>query len=156
MLSFGFGVGLGFFFGGMGGFDISSAVEFVHGADNNEDNEGNEEKVDDVLEEVAVSDVGDGVGTEEVWDVEGETREVETAGEETRNRHDDVVNEGFNNGGKGATDGDTDGEVNDAATIDKLFEFLDEIAFGNAGDDAVRSSASDRGAMFGSVWGGCL
>lgn len=156
MLGFGLGVRLGFFFGEAGSFNVFGTVEFVHGADNNEDNEGNEEKVDDVLEEVTVSDVSDRVGAEEVWDVEGKTREVKTAGEEARNRHDDVVNKGFNNSGKGTTDGNTDGEVNDAATIDKLFEFLDEIAFGNAGDDAVRSSASDRGAMFGSVWGGCL
>lgn len=151
MFSFGFGVGLGFFFGDTGGFDVFSAVELVHGADDDEDDEGDEEEVDDVLEEVTIGDVGDGIGAEEVRNIESEARKVEAAGEEAGDWHDDVVDERFDDGSEGATDGDTDSEIDDATAIDELFEFLDEIAFGDAGDKPARS-----GAGFGRVRNGCL
>ncbi len=92
------------------------------------------------MEEVAVGDVGDGVGAEDVRDVEGEAREIKAAGEETRDRHDNIVDEGFHDGGEGATDGDTDCEVDDAAAVDELFELLDEIAVGDFGDNTSRGS----------------
>lgn len=103
-------------------------VEAVHHLDDEEDSEGNNEEIDDILDKVAVSDVGGRVGTEEVGNVDGESRKVETAGEKTSDRHDDVVDERFDDGGEGATDGDTDGEINDAAAVDEFFEFTDEAA----------------------------
>lgn len=149
---FGFGVGFGFFFSDAGGFDILRTIEFIHGADNNEDDEGDEKEVDDVLKEVAVGDVGDGVGSEEVRNVESKAGKVETAGEEAGDGHDDIVDEGLDNGGEGATNGDTNSEIDDAAAVDELFKFLDEVAFRDASDEAFRSSAGSRGVMFG----GCL
>lgn len=156
VFGFGLGVGFGFFFGDASGFDVFSAVELVHGADDDEDNKSDEKKVDDVLEEVAVGDMSDGVGAEEVRNIESEARKVETAGEEAGNWHDDVVDERFDDSGEGTTDGDTDSEIDDATAVDKFFEFLDEIAFGDAGDNSARRRAGDGGTMLGSVRGGCL
>ena len=129
MFRFGFGVGFGFFFGKTGDFDVFRAIELVHSADNDENDEGDEKEVDDVLEEVPVGDMGDRVGAEEVRDVEGEARKVETAGEKAGDWHDDIVDKGFDNSSEGATDGDTDREIDDATAVDEFFEFLDEIAF---------------------------
>lgn len=129
VLFLGFGVGSGFFGGELGGFSVFGTVEAVHGANNYEDDKGNEEEVDDVLDEVAVGDVGDRIGAEDVGDVEGEAGKVETAGEKARDWHDNVVDEGFDDGGEGATNCNTDGEIDDAAAVDKLFELLDEAAF---------------------------
>lgn len=145
---FGFGFSLGF-----GSFGIFCAVKFVHGADNDEDDEGDEEEVDDVLEEVAVGDVGDGVSAEDVGDVEGEAGEVEAAGEEAGDRHDDIIDEGFDDGGEGATDGDTDCEVDDAAAVDEFLELLDEVALGDFCDETLRGSGRDGGAVLGGVGG---
>lgn len=156
MFRFGFGVGFGFFFSDAGGFDVFRAIKLVHGADNNEDDEGDEKEVNDVLKEVAVGDVSDGVGSEKVRNVESEAGKVETAGEEAGDWHDDVVDERFDNSGEGTTNGDTNGEIDDATAVDEFFEFLDEVAFRDASDEAFRGGAGGRGAMFGGVWGGCL
>ena len=154
MFRFSFGIGFGFFFGKTGDFDVFCAVEFVHGADNNKDNKGYEEKVDDILDEVAVGDVGDRVGAKEVRDVEGEAGKVETAGEKTGDWHDDIIDKGLNDGGKSSTPGDTDGEIDDATAVDKFFELLDEVAFCDACDESSWGGARNGSAVFGSVRGG--
>lgn len=156
MLSFGFGVRFGFFFGNARSFDVFSAVELVHSADYDEDDKSNEEEVNNVLEEVSVGNVSNRIGAEEVWDIESEARKIKTTSEKTRDRHNDVVDKRFNNGSEGATDGDTDSEIDDATAVDKFFEFLDEIAFGDTGDDPARCGAGGGGAMLGSVRDGCL
>ena len=134
MFRFGFGVGFGFFFGDASGFDVFRAVEFVHGADNDEDDEGNEKEVDNVLKEVTVGDVSDGVSSEKVRNVESKAGKIETAGEEAGDWHDDIVDEGLDDGSEGTTNGDTDGEIDDTTTVDELFEFLDEVALRDASD----------------------
>lgn len=123
---FGFGDSSGF-----GVVGIFLAVELVYGTDDNKDNEGNDEKINDVLDEIAIGDMGGGIGAEDVWYVDSEGREVETAGEEAGNGHDDVVDERFDDSSEGATDGDTDGKVDDAAAVDELFKLVDEGAFGD-------------------------
>lgn len=100
--------------------------------------------------------MSDSVGAEKVRDVEGEAGKVETAGEEAGDWHDNIVDEGLDDSGKCATDGDTDGEVNDAATVDKLFELLNEVAFGDASDETFLGGACSGGTVFGGVGGGCL
>ncbi len=116
-----FGFGFSFCIGG-----IFGAVKTIHCADNYKNRESNNEKVDNVLDEVTVSDVGGGFGAEDVWDINGEAREVKAASNEASDRHNNVVDEGINNSGESATDGDTDSEINDGATVDKFFEFLDK------------------------------
>lgn len=112
----------------LGGLSVFGAVEAVHGAHNDENSEGDDEEINDVLDEIAVSDVGDGVGTEDVGDVNGQGREVEAAGEEAGDGHDDVIDKGFDDGGEGATNGDTDGEIHDAAAVDEFAKFFKEVA----------------------------
>ena len=121
---FGFSLGVGDVF-------VVLAVHAIDKTDDNEDREGDDEEIDDVLEKIAVGDVGDGVGTEEIGDVEGKGREVETASNKAGDRHDHVVDKGFDDGGEGATNCDTDGEINNAAAIDELAELFHEGTFGD-------------------------
>ncbi len=114
------------------------AIELIKHFDEDENGEGDEQEIDDILEEVAVGDMGGGVGAEEIGDVDGKGREIETAGEEAGDRHDDVVNERFDDGSEGATDGDANGEVNDATAIDKFFELVDKGAVGDGFDGMER------------------
>lgn len=108
------------------------------------------------MEEVTVGDVGGGVGAEDVGDVEGEFGEVEAAGEKAGDWHDDVVDKGIDDGGEGATDGDTDCEVDDAAAVDKLFELLDKVTFGDFFENTLSfvglgSSIGGRGGVIGGL-----
>lgn len=119
----------GFF--GVGDFFVVFAVHAVDEFDNDKDSESNNEEIDDVLQEVAISDVGNGIGAEEIRNVDREGGEIETTGEEAGNRHNHVVDEGFDDGSEGATDGDTNGEVDDATTVDELTKLLHERAFGD-------------------------
>lgn len=78
------------------------------------------------MEEVAIGNVGNSIGTKNVRHVDRERGKIETTGEKTGDWHDDVVDEGFYDSGKGATNSDTDGEINNATTIDELAEFFEE------------------------------
>lgn len=98
----------------------------VDKADEDEDREGDDEKVDDVLDEIAVGDAGVAVAAEDVGDGEGEGGEVGAAEEETDEGHEDVGDERGDDFAEGATDDDTDGEVDDVATVDEGFEFVKE------------------------------
>lgn len=110
------------------------AVHTVDEFDDDEDSEGDNDEVDDILEEVAISDVSDGIGAKEIGDVDREGREIETAGDEAGDWHNHVVDKRFDDSGEGATDGDTDGEVDDAATIDKFTKLFHERALGDSFD----------------------
>lgn len=72
--------------------------------------------------------MGGSVGAEDVRDVDGEFCEVGAAGEEASNRHNDVVDERGDDRGESATDGDTDCEFDDVATVDEFAKFFEEIA----------------------------
>lgn len=113
---------------GFGGFGVFSAVKFIHGADNNEDGECDNKKVNDVLKKVTIGNMSNGIGAEDIGDVDCKCRKVEATSEEASDWHDDVVNEGFYDSGESATDGDTDSKVDDAATIDEFTEFFKEGA----------------------------
>lgn len=119
----------GFF--GVGNFFVVLAVHTVDKFDDNEDGEGNNDEVDNILEEVAISNVGNGISAEEIRDVDREGGEIKTAGDEAGDGHDHVIDKGFNDGGKGATDGNTNGEVDDAATIDEFTKFFHERTLGD-------------------------
>lgn len=80
------------------------------------------------MEEIAVSDVSDGVSAKDVGDVDGESGEIEATSEKARDGHDDVVDERFDDGGKSTTNGDTDGEIDDAAAVDEFAEFFEKAA----------------------------
>lgn len=64
------------FFLGFGSFGIFGAVKFVHSANDDENREGDNEKVNDVLEEIAISNVSNGVGTEDVRNVNRKGRKI--------------------------------------------------------------------------------
>ncbi len=67
------------------------AIETIDGTHDDEDDESDEQKIDDVLNEVAIGDMGDGVGTEDIGDIDGKLGEVKTASEEAGDRHNDIV-----------------------------------------------------------------
>lgn len=100
----------------------------IHGFDDEENHPSDDEELDDVLNEVAVSDDGFGVSAEEIRNADGELSEVGAAHEKADDGHNDVVDEGIDDGGEGATDGNTDGEVNYGAAIDEFHEFFAEAA----------------------------
>ncbi len=89
--------------------------------------------------------MGDGISAEDIGDVDGERSKIETAGDETDNWHDNVINQGFGNCSEGSTDGDTNGQIDDIAAIDEFFELADNGLFGNG---------SKRIGRFGSVGSG--
>lgn len=70
--------------------------------------------------------MGDGVGAEDVGNINGERTEIGTASDKGGDRHNDVIYEGFDDGGESAADCNTDGEVNDVAAVDKFCEFTEE------------------------------
>ncbi len=133
-------------FGGFGGFGffgfggVLGAVEAVHGFDDDEDSESDNEEIDDVLDEIAIGDVGDGVGAKDIRNINRERGKVKTAGEQTSDRHDNVVDEGFDNGSESAADGNTDGEIHDATAVDKFFKFANKRALGE-GFDRMKASS---------------
>lgn len=127
----GFG-GFGCFgvFGGLGLAGVLAAVQTVERADNDENSEGDEEEVDDVLDKVAISDVSSRFGAEEVRYVDSEFREVEAASKEAGNWHDNVIDKGGNDGGKSATNSDTDSKLNDVAAVDKFTKLFEKVTLG--------------------------
>lgn len=92
---------------GVGGF--FSAVDAIDHAYEEEDDEGDGKEVDNVLEKVAKGDVCGHVSAEKVGDVDRKLGKIETANCETGDRHNNVIDEGVDNGSKSATNGDTDG-----------------------------------------------
>lgn len=48
------------------------AVKSIHGFDDNKDSKSNDEKINDVLDEISVSDMSNGVSSENVGNIDGE------------------------------------------------------------------------------------
>lgn len=109
-----------FFFG----FLFSFFLEFVHEANEYKDTEGNSEKIDSTLDEVAISDLSGGGATKEIWNHNGQMSEIDTANNDTNDGHEDVGNEGADNFAEGTTNDDTNCEVDDTAAVDKFFKFF--------------------------------
>lgn len=107
------------------------AIHAIDKSDNNKDSKSNNKKVDDVLEEIAIGNMGDSVGAENVRDVDRESGKIKTTSKETGDGHDHIVYERFDNSSKSATNGNTDGEINDITTVDELAELFHKSAFGN-------------------------
>lgn len=107
------------------------AIHAVDKAHDNENSEGDNKEIDDVLDEIAVGDMGNGVGAEDIGNVDGEVGEIETASEEASDRHNHIIDKGIDDGGKGATNGDTDGEIDDTTAINEFPKFFHERAFGD-------------------------
>ena len=121
---FGFGRGL-VFDGGRSGFFLEVVDEF----DEKEDGEGDDEEIDDGLEEVAVVYGGRFFDAEEGRTDKFKAGEVETADNHGDDGHDDVVYKGSDDGGESATDDDADGEVDNGATVNELFELFEDFGF---------------------------
>lgn len=99
-------------------------LEMIDETDKEEDGESDDEKVDNVLNEVAVGDAGVVVATENVGDGKDERGEVGTTEKNADKRHENVGDERRDDFAESATNDDTDGEIYDATAIDKGFEFL--------------------------------
>ena len=119
-----FDVFAGIFVGVFGSFLI--AVELVESFDNDEDGECDDEEIDDILDKITISDMGDGVGTKDVRNIDRKRGEIGTTSEEASDGHNDVID----NSREGATNSDTDSKIYDAAAIDKFFELLHERTLG--------------------------
>lgn len=61
-----------------GGFVVGVffAVEAIHHFNYNKNSEGDNKEVDDVLEKIAVGDVGDGICTKNIRNIDGESGEI--------------------------------------------------------------------------------
>ena len=94
-----------------------------------ENGEGNDKEVDDVLNEIAIADNCSGIATKEIWNGNAEVGKICTAADKADDWHDDVVDKGSDNGGKGSTNDDTYSEIYYAALGDEFFEFCDEAIF---------------------------
>ena len=103
---------------------LSAFAHLVQASDHKEDDKADDEEVDNGLEEVAVVDGGWLDAWDVGWDSDLEGTEVEAADEHGNYWHDDVIHEGIDNGGKSATDDDTDGKIHDRATVDKFFKLF--------------------------------
>lgn len=106
-------------------------IHAIDESDDNENSKSDNEEVDNVLEEVAVGDMSDRVGSKDIRDVKRKGGKIESAGEETSDGHNHVIYKRFNNGGKSATNSDTDGEVHNITAVDEFTEFFHEGAFGD-------------------------
>lgn len=79
-----------------------------------------------------------GVGAKEIGYVDSKGRKIGTAGEKAGDRHNDIIDERLDDGGKSTTDGDTDGEIDDVAAINEFFEFVNKSAFGDLFDRVAK------------------
>lgn len=116
----------------LGGFRVSfffGAVDIINHADENEDDESNGEEINDVLNEIANGDMSGSVGAEEIWNVDREGVKIKAAESQASDRHENVIDEGINNRGESAPNGDTNREVNHIAAVDKLAEFFEKCTF---------------------------
>lgn len=71
--------------------------------------------------------MGYGIETKEIRDVDGKSGEVDATDEEADNWHDNVVDGGVHDGRESGADDDTDGELDDAAAVDKFFKFFENF-----------------------------
>lgn len=117
------------FVGGVFG-SLLVAIKLVEGFDNDEDGECDDKEVNDILNKITISDMGDGVSTKNIRNIDGERGEIGTTSEEASDGHDDVIDKRFNNSREGATNSDTDSKIYDAAAVDKFFEFFHKRTLG--------------------------
>ena len=103
-------------------------MEVVDDFDHEEDDKGDDEEVNNILDEIAIGDDSLIASAEEVGDSDGELGKVDAASDEPDNWHDDVIDKGINNGSKGRANDDAYGEVDDRAAVDKFGEFFAEGA----------------------------
>lgn len=119
----------GFF--GISDFFVMFAIHAVDESNDNKDSESDDKEIDDVLKKIAVGDMSNSVGAEDVGDIKRKSGKIEAAGEEAGDRHNHIIDEGFDDGSESATNGDTDGKIDDVTAIDKLAKFFHESAFGD-------------------------
>lgn len=74
-------MGFGVFLGGVSLVGFLATVEFVESFNDDENSEGHDKKVDDVLDKVAVSDVRNGVGTKNIRDINSKGRKISATSE---------------------------------------------------------------------------
>lgn len=115
--------GFGALFGAFGSF-FGTFAEIVDKLDEHKNTERDKNEVDDALDEFAVSDRCGADGNRKGG-------EVNAAEDETDSRHNNIINEGGDDGGESAPNSDTYGEVENVAAVDKFAEFfIKRTAFG--------------------------
>lgn len=98
--------------------DAEFLAEPSHLLDDDEDGEGDDEEVDDGLEECTVTD-------NRFTECDTECGDIDTLEDNANEGCDDIGDEGGDDLAKGATDDDTDCEIDDIATECEFFEILE-------------------------------
>ena len=119
------------FRGGSGLFLL--AVQLVDALEHQEDTEGDDEEVDDVLNETTVGEYrcsgflcGSQRGVVSIAKIDEQIGKVDAASSQADDRHEHVVDQRGDNLSKRAADDDTDSHVHYVALHGKLFEFTDK------------------------------
>ena len=101
-------------------------MELVDDLDQDEDDKGNQEEVNNILNEVTIGNGGTTFAAKEIRNGNAEAGKVEAAADKADQRHDDIVNDWSNDGRKGRADDDTYSEVHDITAIDEVGKFFAE------------------------------
>ena len=101
-------------------------MELVDKFDHNEDYESNEKEVNNILDEVTISNGGTTFAAKDIRNGNAEACKVEAAADKADQRHDDIINDWSNDGRKGRADDDTYSEVHDITAIDEVGKFFAE------------------------------
>jgi hypothetical protein len=123
-----------FFVGGWGRLRGWFGFFLFHGGDDffydDEDGECHENEGYGVGDELAVVESNGGdcffalAGCHAVFECDDEVFEIDISHEESEGRHEDVIDEGFDDGGEGAADDDADGHVDEVAFESEVAEFF--------------------------------
>ena len=122
--------GLGIGRGGGSGL-LLLAAHLVDPLDQQEDHDGDEQEVDDGLDEAAVLDGGllDAGRLVRGPDDALQGGEVDAAEEGADDGHEHIVHQGLDDGGERAADDDAHGHIHHVATGDELLEFRNDAFF---------------------------
>ncbi len=115
-------------FCGLLGFFVFEAIKAIHAFDNHKDNPGDDEELQDILDESTVTNFGGFASANPAWNGDGEVGKIDAATDEPNDWHNNVVDERIDDGGESAAHGNTYGEIDDGATIDKLDELFSKTA----------------------------
>src|ERR1700758_1017027 len=115
------------------------ALELIDALDDDEDREGDHQKLEDGLQEGAVLEEH-GLACRVGGDLEGELTEVDAPEYRRQQRHDYIADERGDDLAEGRTDHDADREVEHAALHGKFFEFRSETHGGLLPSSANRSA----------------
>src|SRR5690606_11463586 len=101
-------------------------LELVELADDHEDGEGDDDEVDDRVDELAVADDDGGAAVGRALQRQGEAREVHVAEQDADGRHQHSGDEGPDDLPEGGPDDYADRHVDDVPSHREVLEFLEE------------------------------